>query len=96
MTDQEAVLFQRRLTLFHFLRKKILNKNNSLFKKAVEQLKQSSQQLLPTDPAYFGAEYQPELQDLSLILCVAEHGLKLSLQKLNSVPEYGFTKLQLT
>eukprot|EP00828_Plagiopyla_frontata_P047024 TRINITY_DN8581_c0_g1_i1.p1 TRINITY_DN8581_c0_g1~~TRINITY_DN8581_c0_g1_i1.p1 ORF type:complete len:386 (-),score=45.23 TRINITY_DN8581_c0_g1_i1:52-1209(-) len=95
ITYEEAKAFHTNLSLFHIIRKKILFKNNKLFSKALERLKEETSKLKSGDNGFISTTYDCQTQDLALLFCVSEHGLHCISQLKASEP-YGFKNSEIT
>lgn len=91
---EDALKFSKNENILHFIRKSILHNNNNLFKQGIEELKQKNSELNINHNAYFGPDYQCEIHDLGLLLCVIENGINCA-SVLRSNPFYGCEKLDL-
>lgn len=61
---EEALKFSKNENMLHFIRKSILHNNNALFKTGLEELKNRTNELDPSHPAYICMNYQCETHDL--------------------------------
>lgn len=61
---EEALKFSKNENMLHFIRKSILHNNNALFKTGLEELKNRTSELDPSNPAYICPNYQCEIHDL--------------------------------
>ena len=93
ITLEEARQFHKNTNMLHFIRRYILyGQNKTLFKNSLDDLtKTLEENQNPGHPAYIAnKEYNPSVQDLGLLMCIAEHGFGYLDEIENSI--YGFEK----
>lgn len=90
----EAIRFSKNENLLHFIRKAIVHNNNALFRQGIEDLKKKHSELEPSNPAFMCPNYECEVHDFGLLMCVVENGLKCT-EILKNNPFYGCEKLEI-